>query len=443
MAKQKDKNIGQILKESSVLQDLAARKELLWINPNLKSDADLSVEGLSSADIRDAEERLLRFADFIQEVFPETKADKGLIESPLVEIPAMLNWIRNQNNVFKGRLLLKMDSNLPIAGSVKARGGIYEILKHSEDLALERGLIKPGDSYAKFAQAESREFFSNYSIHVGSTGNLGLSIGIISASLGYQVTVHMSNDARQWKKDLLRRHGAIVKEYEGDYELAVAEGRHLSEEDPNSYFVDDENSKTLFYGYAVAAGRLAEQLRNKNLVVNADHPLFVYIPCGVGGAPGGIAYGLKTVFGSNVHIFFVEPVETPSMLVGMASGLNHQISVQDIGLSGLTEADGLAVGRPSKFVGLVMKEFLSGVFTLGDEKLYHYLQALKRSEGIFIEPSAASAFEGPLKLLSYKTGQQYINDQGLTNQMEKSIHIVWATGGNLVPEEVRLDYLQR
>lgn len=438
-----EKNIQKVLKANSILQTVASRQELLWVNPDVKEEVDLDIEGLSVQGIDEAEERLLRFADYIQEVFPETKSNQGLIESPLIEVPAMLDWLKDQTKDFKGRLFLKMDSNLPIAGSVKARGGIYEILKHSEDLALEHGLIKPGESYAKFADEESRKFFSKYSIHVGSTGNLGLSIGIISASLGYQVTVHMSNDAREWKKELLRRHGAVVKEYEGDYEKAVAEGRRLSEGDPTSYFVDDENSKTLFYGYAVAARRLARQLDEKNIMVDSEHPLFVYIPCGVGGAPGGIAYGLKTVFGPNVHIFFIEPTETPCMLVGMASGLNHEISVQDIGLSGLTEADGLAVPRPSKFVGLVMKQLLSGVFTLHDETLYHYLQGLNKTEGIFIEPSAAAAFEGPIQLLHYEEGQQYVKAQGLTNQMDNSVHIAWATGGNLVPADIRRDYLER
>ena len=439
----KEMNIQMVLKESPILQTVASRQEMLWTNPYVKEEPDLNIEGLSVQGIDDAEERLARFADYIQRAFPETESNQGLIESPLTEVPVMLAWLKAERDSFKGRLFLKMDSNLPIAGSVKARGGIYEILKHSEDLALEHGLIEPGESYAKLAKEESRKFFSNYSIHVGSTGNLGLSIGIISASLGYQVTVHMSNDAREWKKELLRRHGAVVKEYEGDYEKAVAEGRRLSEDDSKSYFVDDENSKTLFYGYAVAARRLARQLDEKNIVIDDEHPLFVYIPCGVGGAPGGIAYGLKTVFGPNVHIFFIEPVETPCMLVGMASGLNHVISVQDVGLSGLTEADGLAVARPSKFVGLVMKKMLSGVFTLHDEKLYHYLQGLNKTEEIFIEPSAASAFEGPIQLLQYEEGRQFVENQGLTKHMDNSIHIAWATGGNLVPEDIRLDYLKR
>ena len=239
---------------------------------------------------------------------------------------------------------------------------------------------------------------------------------------------------------MLRSHGVKVVEYESDYSEAVKNGRKESDANPKSYFVDDENSKNLFMGYAVAARRLKKQLEEKDIAINEEHPLFVYIPCGVGGAPGGVAFGLKTIWGDNVHVFFVEPVQAPCMVLGMASGLHSEICVQDVGLHGLTHADGLAVGRPSGFVGKVMEPILSGEFTMEDAKLYEYMRALLDAENTFIEPSACAAFEGPLKLLQYEETKTYIMEHNLEDKMENSVHIAWATGGRLVPEEIRKEY---
>lgn len=427
-------------KNLPIVQKLSKGEETVWMNPKKVSYAQSGLE-IGMADMNAAEARLQRFAPFIMKCFPETEKDGGMIESALTPIPGMQKHLEETYGVrIPGKLLLKQDSHLAIAGSVKARGGIYEVLKHTEELALEAGLLKVTDDYGKLASEECRKFFGQYTIQVGSTGNLGLSIGIASAAVGYKVAVHMSADAKQWKKDLLRSHGVTVKEYESDYSEAVKEGRRLSDEDPKSYFVDDENSVNLFMGYAVAAKRLKKQLEAQNIIIDSEHPLFVYIPCGVGGAPGGITFGLKEIWGDNVHCFFIEPVQAPAMVLGMASGLHNDVCVQDIGLSGQTHADGLAVGRPSGFVGKVMEPLLSGEFTLEDKSLYEYMRSLLSTEDIFLEPSACAAFEGPVKLLACEETKEYIKQNGLENVMETAAQIAWATGGSLVPEEIRREY---
>src|SRR5690606_26624501 len=118
----------------------------------------------------------------------------------------------------------------------------------------------------------------------------------------------------------LTRLGVEVVRHEADYTTAVENARLAAESDPTIYFVDDEQSRQLFLGYSAAAQELADQLRERRIAVDAEHPLFLYLPCGIGGAPGGVAYGAKKAFGDHVHCFFVEPVQSPCALVQMMSG---------------------------------------------------------------------------------------------------------------------------
>jgi len=445
--------------EYPVLKDLISTQEVFWINPkyNIKSlsqapRADSSRSSntpqnsspIAEEEFHQAEERLFRFAPYIAQAFPETQPARGLIESPLIPILNMQGYIEKRYNVeIPGRILLKCDSHLPISGSIKARGGIYEVLKQAEALVLSNGMLTLSDDYSILNTPRFKEFFSHYSIAVGSTGNLGLSIGVIGAKLGFQVTVHMSSDAKAWKKELLCSKGVRVIEYDSDYSKAVEEGRRQAEKNPNCHFVDDENSRDLFLGYAVSALRLKRQLDELNIRVDSEHPLFVYLPCGVGGGPGGVTYGLKQVFGESVHCFFSEPTHSPCMLLGLATGLHDQIAVQDIGLDNKTEADGLAVGRPSSFVGKAIESLLSGVYTINDEELFSLLMALNETENLKLEPSALAGMPGVARLLRAETGQRYLKRFDLENKMNKATHVVWATGGSLVPSDIMNQYLNR
>lgn len=419
----------------SILNDIKALKEVFWINPKYESFDNVkdSLE-VSKGDVLDAEKRLNRFAPYIKSAFPETASSGGIIESPIAKIPNMKKRMESDlDKKISGELLVKLDSNLPIAGSIKARGGIYEVLKHAETLAIKKDMLSVEDDYSIINSDRFRDFYSDYTIQVGSTGNLGLSIGIMSAKLGFKVKVHMSSDAKQWKKDLLRSKGVEVIEYASDYSKAVEEGRKLSDMDPKSYFIDDENSKDLFMGYAVAALRLKVQLEDMNVIVDEKHPLYVYLPCGVGGGPGGVSYGLKLVYGDNVHCFFAEPTHSPAMLLGLVTGLHSKICVQDYGIDNKTEADGLAVGRPSSFVGKTMERLLSGAYTIDDDRLYKLLKNLVDEEQIYLEPSALAGFMGPV----------YVSSREEAKYLENATHICWATGGSLVPKDIMEEYYKK
>ncbi|HGN0291927.1 TPA: D-serine ammonia-lyase [Proteus mirabilis] len=434
-------DINKLKNDYPLVRDLVDLKEVVWFNPNVAStDQGLPYVGLTQNDVMDAQARLQRFAPYLMKAFPETASTEGIIESAVVDIPQMKGALEKRyNTLIEGQLRLKKDSHLPISGSIKARGGIYEVLTHAEKLAIAAGLLTTEDNYEKLFSDEFRKFFSQYSIAVGSTGNLGMSIGIMSAKLGFSVSVHMSADARQWKKDKLRAHGVNVVEYEQDYSIAVEQGRKEAEKNPRCFFIDDENSKTLFLGYAVAGLRLKHQFETLNIPVDSEHPLFVYLPCGVGGGPGGVAFGLKLAFGDAVHCLFAEPTHSPCMLLGVYTQLHDGISVQEVGIDNITAADGLAVGRASGFVGRAMERLIDGYYTIDDQELYNLLSLLNKEEGIQLEPSALAGMTGAIHVSQAK---DYLQGLSLDSQkMHNATHLVWATGGGMVPTDEMQKYL--
>lgn len=437
------KSLPQWFHDFPLLEPLVNRQPVCWFNPAVVPVRDaLGDVPLTDADVADASQRLQRFAPFLRQAFPELAASHGIIESELVPVPAFAAAIARQAGLdAPSSVLLKLDSHLPVAGSVKARGGIYEVLYHAEQLALRHGLLQESDDYRRLLDDDCQQLFHRHKVAVGSTGNLGMSIGIASARLGFDTTVHMSADARQWKKDRLRAHGVRVVEYDGDYGQAVAQGRREAQSDPSCHFIDDENSTSLFLGYAVAGERLKAQFAAQGRVVDADHPLFVYLPCGVGGAPGGISFGLKLAFGDHVHCIFAEPTESPCMLMGVYTGLHDRLAVQDFGISNRTTADGLAVGRPSGFVGNAMQRLIDGYYTLTDEEMLALLHVMHETQQILLEPSALAGAPGFLRLLQENQG--YRRRAPLTPQRcWQGTHVIWATGGGMVPEDEMARYLQ-
>ena len=168
-----------------IKEKLAQARPIFYSNPHydpatIKPESDTRVE--------DASARLTRFAPYLREAFPDTAKNGGLIESPLTEIPRMAQALEKERP-FSGTLWLKQDSELPISGSIKARGGIYEVLHVAEQILMKHGKLTEDSDYRVFLEPEAKELLSGYTISVGSTGNLG-------HEPGARLSSHRSHECR-------------------------------------------------------------------------------------------------------------------------------------------------------------------------------------------------------------------------------------------------------
>ena len=192
---------------------LRARRPVCWENPACDEDGGCGV--LSRADL-DASVRMWAWLRplfvllFPEEVTNPPWGEPGTVSSPLRRIDAMGRAL----GLRPGRCLLKADSNLAVCGSVKARGGMFEVFNVAAHLAkaffgglevreseLQSVFDPRGAGFSSAALAEDpklRAHLAEREIVVGSTGNLGLSVGLGAAALGMRAVVHMSTDAKAW-----------------------------------------------------------------------------------------------------------------------------------------------------------------------------------------------------------------------------------------------------
>lgn len=285
--------------DRALLHALRSRTPVLWQNPSRTTSRSTSHSPLSRADLEAAAAVWSWLRPLFAELFPETRepplfpetrdspsnSEKsrgdvsagnhertsfvpGTVSSPLLPVDGLAKAL----NLPAKHCFLKCDSHLAVCGSVKARGGMFEVMNFAAGVALrakreeqlrskreeqERGSVLPSggsggpsvgveevtplevvvdprtglanvhllladgahddrentdnnkakllpSSLALVHDPVCRSALARHSVAVGSTGNLGMSVGLAAAALGMPSTVHMSVDAKAWKKSLLR-----------------------------------------------------------------------------------------------------------------------------------------------------------------------------------------------------------------------------------------------
>ncbi|PCJ44310.1 MAG: cysteine synthase [Moraxellaceae bacterium] len=141
-----------------------------------------------------------------------------------------------------------------------------------------------------------------------SSGNAGISYGMIGAALGYQVTIVIPGNASEERKQRLRAHGANLIEtdpLEG-YDQALRHVRELYSNSPEKYFFCDQysnqqNIRSHYEGTAV------------ELIRQTPSPITHFV-CGVGtgGSLTGIAKRLRE-HDPTVKIIGVQPERWPGI----------------------------------------------------------------------------------------------------------------------------------
>jgi len=127
-------------------------------------------------------------------------------------------------------------------------------------------------------------------------------------------------------------------------------------------------------------------------------------------------------------------------LLGVHTGLHDEVSVQDFGIDNLTAADGLAVGRASGFVGRAMQRLIEGYYTVSDDELHALVWLMAQHQQLHLEPSAVAGVPGIARVQAQR--DQYLQRSGLSAAAyARATHLVWATGGSMVPDTEMQAYL--
>lgn len=90
-----------------------------------------------------------------------------------------------------------------------------------------------------------------------------------------------------------------------------------------------------------------------------------------------------------------------------------------------------------------MTPFMSGCYSLSDERMFAMLAELVDTENIHLEPSALAGMYGPVLLAKGPSMREYAEKEQLEQVLAGSTQLVWATGGNVVPEDEQEKYYQK
>lgn len=241
-------------------------------------------------------------------------------------------------------IYLKVESFNP-GGSVKDRAAYFMILA-----AQEAGLIQSGDTIVE-----------------ATSGNMGISLSMIGAALGYKMVIVMPDTMSVERRKMIAAYGAelVLTPGSGGMAAAVEKAKELADE--KGYFVINQfkNEANVQAHIQTTAVELYDDL-------NGEIDAFV-AGVGTGGTVSGIGSVLKEKDAA-IQIIAVQPDKSP-VLTGGAPGPH---GIQGIGANFVPEIYNAAV--------------IDEVLSIDQDSAYAASRELGKSAGILVGMSSGGNF---------------------------------------------------
>jgi cysteine synthase B len=242
------------------------------------------------------------------------------------------------------RLMAKLEGSNP-GGSVKDRPAFYMLKK-----AIESGELRPGKVILE-----------------PTSGNTGIALAMIGASLGYKVELTMPDCVSSERQRAIEAFGAYIHLTPGDESTdgAIRRAHEMLEADRDRYYMPNqfENPNNVLSHYETTGPEIWAQTRGEVDVFVAG--------MGTTGTLMGVSRYLKERKPS-VRIVAVEP------------GLDHKIQ----GLKNMTE---------SIVPGILREDALDSRIMVSDDEAFDATRMLATREGLFVGMSSGAALAGALK----------------------------------------------
>ncbi len=88
-----------------------------------------------------------------------------------------------------------------------------------------------------------------------------------------------------------------------------------------------------------------------------------------------------------------------------------------------------------------MQRLIDGYYTVADEELYRLMVIAYEQDKVKLEPSALAGVPGMERVLN---SPEYLQRMSFTHvQLENATHLIWGTGGSMVPEAEFQTYLDK